>query len=479
MVTQKNNLFRKQALDHSSSPERLDQLMQVVSPTKWLPLIGLGILVASGLTWSVLGRVPITVEGKGVLIFPSKVVGFDFPSSGQLQTLNIRVGDFVKKGQVIGTIDQNELQAQILQQRAKLAQLQAQDQDANSLQDQRTQQQIITIAQQRQNLEVQLQQAQALTPILKSKNLGAIDQQRQNLLQNVRDAETLAPTLKLRLERRQGLKNEGAISDDAVLEAQQTYLNSLQKISELKQQLKQLDISQVQAQKSYLENLSQIDNFKTQLTELNAQQKSLAERNFQTSVTRKNQIQDLQRSIAQLQLQLKNNTQVTSNYTGRILELTVNPGQSLAPGTRLGTIDIQQTPSTKLQAVVFIPVNDGKKLQKGMKLQITPSTTERERFGGIVGAIADVSPFPITKAGAAKVVGNADIVNSLITAQPHIQVIAELQPDTSTFSGYKWSSSKGPEQKITSGTTSSVRVTVKEEAPISFVLPILKSIGGS
>jgi HlyD family secretion protein len=479
MVSQKNNLFRKQALDHSSSPERLDQLMQVISPTKWLPLIGLGTLVAAGLAWSVLGRIPITVEGKGVLIFPSKVVGFDFPSSGQLQTLNVRVGDFVKKGQVLGTIDQNELQAQLQQQRTKLAQLQAQDQDANSLQDQRTQQQIITIAQQRQNLEVQLQQAQALTPILKSKNLDAIAQQRQNLQQNLRDAETLAPTLKQRLERRQALKNEGAISDDVVLEAQQTYLNSLQKISELKQQLKQLDINQVQAQKSYLENLNQIDKFKTQLTELNTQQKSLEERNFQASVIRKNQIQDLQRSIAQLELNLKNNTEFTSNYTGRILELTVNPGQSLAPGTRVGTIDIEQTPSAKLQTVAFIPVNDGKKLKKGMKLQITPSTVERERFGGIVGTITDVSPFPITKAGAAKVVGNPDIVNSLVTAQPHIQVIAELQPDTSTFSGYKWSSSKGPEQKITSGTTSSVRITVKEEAPISFVLPILKSLSGS
>lgn len=479
MVPQKKSLFRKQALDHSSSPERLDQLMQVVSPTKWLPLIGLGTLVAAGLAWSVFGRVPITVEGKGVLIFPSKVVGFDFPASGQLKTLNVRVGDFVKKGQVLGTIGQSQLQEQLSQQRNKLSQLQTQDQDANSLQDQRTQQQTITIAQQRQNLEVQLQQAQALIPIIKNKNLGALAQQRQNLQQNLRDAESLAPTLKERWDRRQSLKAQGAISDDTVLEAKQTYLDSLQRISDLKQKLKELDISQVQAQKSYLDNLNKIDSLKTQLTELNTQQKTVAEGNFQSSVNRKNQIQDLQRSIAQLELQLKNNTQIVSSYTGRILELTVSPGQILSPGTRLGSIDIQQTPSAKLRAIAFIPVNDGKKLQKGMKLQITPSTVERERFGGIVGTVSDVSSFPITKAGAAQVVGNADIVNSLVTAQPQIQVTADLQSDKSTFSGYKWSSSKGPEQKITPGTTSSVRITIKEEAPISFVLPILKSIGGS
>jgi HlyD family secretion protein len=61
---------------------------------------------------------------------------------------------------------------------------------------------------------------------------------------------------------------------------------------------------------------------------------------------------------------------------------------------------------------------------------------------------------------------------------PQIQVEAELQPDNSTFSGYKWSSSKGVDMKISSGTTTSVRVTTEERSPISFIFPFLKSLTG-
>ena len=39
-------IFRKVALERLSSPEQLDQLMQVTSPKGWLALAGLGALLA-------------------------------------------------------------------------------------------------------------------------------------------------------------------------------------------------------------------------------------------------------------------------------------------------------------------------------------------------------------------------------------------------------------------------------------------------
>jgi HlyD family secretion protein len=477
MVTQKNNLFRKKALEHSSSPEQLDQLMQVVSPMKWLPLAALGSLVAFGLTWSIVGRIPITVTGQGVLVYPSKVVPFQSATSGQLQTINVRVGDFVKKGQLLGTIGQAELQKQLLQQHAKLVELETQNQNAGVLQTQRSEVEIRAMQEQRLSLQQRLLQAQSLTPIIRDKDIGAIKQQRHNLQQRIQEAKALAPTLKDRLERRKKLKVEGAISEDTLLEAQQTYLDGIKKIADFEDQLKQLDINQVQAEKSYRENLNQIADIKTQLRELDSKEKTLAEQNFQSSITRKNQIQEVKRNIAQLQLQLQNNSQIKSEHTGRILEMTATPGQILSQGTRIGTIEVQEK-SAKLVSVAYLPVSEGKKVQKGMKLQITPSTVKRERFGGIMGTVNRVSAFPITKEGASNLVGNSEIIEGLISQGPHLQVIAELQPDTSTFSGYQWSSSKGPQMKMSPGTTTSVRVTVEEQAPIAFVFPILKSWSG-
>jgi hypothetical protein len=66
-----NSIFRKESLERLSSPEQLDQLMQVVSPRSWLPLTALGCLVGFALLWSIFGRIPITATGQGVAVHPS------------------------------------------------------------------------------------------------------------------------------------------------------------------------------------------------------------------------------------------------------------------------------------------------------------------------------------------------------------------------------------------------------------------------
>ena len=59
-----------------------------------------------------------------------------------------------------------------------------------------------------------------------------------------------------------------------------------------------------------------------------------------------------------------------------------------------------------------------------------------------------------------------------------IGAFAKLQLDPKTFSGYKWSSSKGPHLNISPGTTTTVKVTVEERKPITFILPILREWSG-
>ena len=60
-------IFRKEALQRLSSPERLDRLMQVVGPHDWLVLGTVLVLLGLGLTWTCVGRLPTTVAGRGVL----------------------------------------------------------------------------------------------------------------------------------------------------------------------------------------------------------------------------------------------------------------------------------------------------------------------------------------------------------------------------------------------------------------------------
>lgn len=479
MLDQKQNLFRKESLERLSSPERLDQLMRVVGPKSWLPLTSLGSLVVVAVIWSIFGRIPITVEGRGVLIYPHQVVPLQSTGSGQLVALNVKVGDVVKQGQVLGTINQDDLQKQLQQQRNKLIELQTEDQSIGSIQRQRANLEEKAIQKQRQTLAQSLQIVQSLTPILRDKGLLALQRERQNLQQRLQEEQRMLPTYKKRLSNRRMLFKVGAVSDDTVLQAEQDYLGNRAKIDDAESQLKELDSKEAQAQREYLSNVNSIKDYQAQLREQDSKEASLVKQDIEDSTNRKNQIQEVKRTIGQLELQLRDHSQIISKYSGRILEITVAPGQVLSAGTRLGSIGAEEQ-SSKLIGVTYFTVGDGKKIKPGMTLQITPQTVKRERFGGIVGTVMNISSFPITKEAAASVVGNSEVVQGLASGKQDglIQVYGDLKLAPNTFSGYEWSSSKGPQLKISSGTTTTARVNIEQRAPITFILPILRSTSG-
>src|SRR5262245_39242593 len=149
-------VFREKALERLSSPERLDQLMRVTNPRGWLALVTFAGLVAVTLLWSMLGRLPSTVTGRGVLIHARQVVDFQAPAAGRLVTLSVQAGDTIKEGDILGLIDQAGLRQQLQDKRARLQDLLTQDQTKNQLQEQQT-----ALQRQKNDLEKRSLQLQA------------------------------------------------------------------------------------------------------------------------------------------------------------------------------------------------------------------------------------------------------------------------------------------------------------------------------
>lgn len=531
----KEKIFRQESLERLSSPERLDQLMQVVNSKDWLILMVFGGLTTIGLIWSIFGRIPINVEGRGVLIQPRQIVDFQSSIAGQLKSLQVKSGQCVKKDEILATIDPADTRQQLQLTKGKLEQLQTQAKDSLSLANQRMQLEKSAIAashttlkkrledarsltpilkakgldaikQQQINLQQRLQDTQRLTPVLKNQGLTAIGQQRISIQQRLKDAQALVPVFGQRLQKRQELAKIGAIATDSVLQAEQEYQQGLQTVAQLQAELKQLDVSETQTQQNYLQNLrttgeiqaqiqqlvlestkterEYLDNLRSvsdiqaQLQELETKEKRLAQENLESRNQRNKEIQEVSREISRLEQQLTQNSQILSTQDGCILELTATVGQVVQPGTRLGTLKAGSSNDSP-SAIAYFPIKDGKQIRSGMSISITPDTVQRERFGGILGQITTISPLPVTKEGAVSLIGNPEVATSLMAQNGvAIQVNADLVTDSSTFSGYKWTSSKGPESKITSGTTTSVRVTIEQRAPITFVIPILRDLAG-
>lgn len=478
MDAQKRNIFREKSLERLSSPEQLDQLMQVIKPKSWLPLASLGIVVTAALVWSVYGRIPVTIEGRGVLVYPRRVVQVESEGAGQLMSLLVSVGDVVEAGQVIALVDQTELQKQLQQQQRKLAELEAQHQAVGSLQGASREQEQRAIEQQRLVLEQRLRELQAMAPQLQFDSSESIRQQRSSLRSRLQNAQNLAPVLAERVDAHRLLLEKGAGTRETLLEAERAYLQNQDTIAELEAQLKELDLKESEAERNHRETLSTITELRAQLRELDSREANLAQQSLESATSREQEMQELKRDIERLETQIAQNTQVVSHYPGRILELMVAPGHVMQPGTKIANLNIER-PSEQLLGVTYFPVEEGKKIQPGMPVQITPETVKRQRFGGIAGTVQSISPFPITRAGATAEVGNPEVIEGL-TAQHGslVQVTSELKPDPNTASGYQWSSSSGPEMELSPGTTTTVRVKVDERAPITFVFPILRSTTG-
>ncbi|HEY9657804.1 MAG TPA: NHLP bacteriocin system secretion protein [Allocoleopsis sp.] len=467
-----------ESLDCEASPDQLDQLMQVVKPQNWIPVATVGGLTIAALIWSVVGRIPMTVTGQGVLVSQQRIVELQSPISGQLEVLRVNDGQSVKKGEVIAAIRPLELEEQLRQLETKRQQLLEQATNTESIQQQRTQVEQQAIAATRTSLMQQLANAQSLSPVLRNQSLDTIEQQRQSLQQRLQDAQAMLPTLKDRWDRRAQLAAEGALEQDSLVTAEREYREEMQNVQELQAQLQQLDLNATEAQQRYVESQSSITEIQAQIEELETRSKRLEQENIQTSNSRKNEIAEVDRTIAQLKQQIEEKSLIRSPQDGAVLDMSGMVGQVVTPGTRLGTLQIEGSEPATLTGVTYFEVKDGKQITPGMTVQITPDTVKRERFGGIVGTVKSVSPYPVTSDRAAARLGNPELAKALTGEAARVEVVIELQADPANVSGYQWSSSKGPNNKLTSGTTSSIRVTVEERAPITFLLPFLREWSG-
>ena len=534
-LKKQSDLFRKESLEQLSSPEKLDQLMEVISRRDWLPLCTFGTLVVLAILWSIFGKIPLNIKSKGVLVYPNRIIEVQSPVSGQLQKVNVKQGDCVKQGDILAAIEPSDIRQKLQQEQDKLARLQSQTQLANNLQDKRTDLEIFSLSQREKDLRQSIQDTNSLSPVLNNQEMAAIQQEKESTAQKFKALQTIAPELrnkglnslkeqrisigkksqdfqelslsfKKRLENRRELFKEGAISLEQILEAEQDYKKNLQNIFQLEADLKQLDVKETEIEQQYLDNLSSMSKYqaelreltlketqnkekylgslskseqqKTELQSLATERKKIEQANLETSSQRKNDLQQVKYNIAQLAKQYNDNKAIKSPYSGCFLEITASQGSVLNQGVTIGAIQVNKS-SQALTTVAYFPIGNGKKITPGMKIYITPDTVHREKFGSIIGTVSEVSPFPITEEAATKLIGNSAITNDLIAkVGPVIEVHAQLKLDPSTPSGYAWSSSQGPALKVTPGTTVTAQVTIEEQTPITLVLPILRQLTG-
>lgn len=416
-----SKLFRKVALERLSSPEQLDQLLTVTSPRGWLALTGLTALLTAAVLWGIFGSVPTKVRGECILMSEQGISVVRSPSSGTLASIyGLEEGDSVQAGQVIARVDQPALQQQIDNKRLEL-----------------------------KGLQRRLEQKKQEITSAKVIEIQTVEKRRASLNEVVTAEGRRLDVLRDRVDQLEKLYKRGLIS-------QSDLLQSREELIQADQTLKQAQISLDQIELEFLEHA---DQHQAELFVL------------------QQQVLQTEDEIILFNTRLEAAARIEAPFTGTITEIAVRQGGVVEPGQELLAIELSSE-TENLDVIAYLMPGDGKQLEPGMRVQVSPATVKAEEYGYMVGAVDAVSEFPVSSEKILKQFGNPDLVRAFTASGDPIMMVARLQTAESTPSGYVWTSREGPPHGVFGGTVCSVLVTVREQPPITLVIPTLKKFFG-
>lgn len=418
-MASRQDIFRKSALERLSSPEQLDKLITVTSPTSWLALLVIAFLTVVVIAWSIFGTLPHKVGGHGILIRAGGLFDVVALGRGQVAEILIRQGEVVTQGQVVARILQPELNEQLEFARTALSEL--------------------------RQREGQLQDLDQRSLALETSRLEAQD---TFLAEKAEALKAQVRTLELDLEGKQRLLEEGLITQQTVLETQQAFLAAQSQAEEARNQLEANRIARI----------------------------GLRQRDERGELSRQQALLEARRDLENLELRIQQTQFVKSAFEGTVVEAKLEKGAMVESGTPVMTIELPDAP---LLGVIYIPARNGKKVQPGMDIRIVPSTVAKEEYGYMIGRVQSVSEFPATPSSMLARLQNPDLVSLFSAEGPPIAVYVELIADADTASGFRWSSGVGPPVRVTSGTLCDGEVVVRTEAPIRLLIPSLRQNLGS
>ncbi|SFG13148.1 HlyD family secretion protein [Desulfotomaculum arcticum] len=456
-------LFRKVALDKLSSPEQLDQLITVTTPRAWFALLAMACILATSVLWGILGNIPTKVYGQGVIANSFGIYNIFNSSSGQISDIRVRVGDHVKKGEVVARIDQPQLAAQIND--LKTVQNQLKKLDENGIKgdgDKNIGSELVDLY----SLTQKITEAEATLTYAEADYKNAISGQSYDIQMaeiNLEQARVGEKDKQSYLDKMTVLYKNGAVSENDFNNAKRDY-----------------DLQHLAVQ-SARENLNKLtagdweDTIITYREKLESAQLSLQMLKEQFATTRATKIAETGNKIEKLQNELISSSEIVAQVDGRVVEVMVNKGDIVQPGTSLFSLD-REGSTIKQEAVLYVPAELGKRISPGMEALISPSTVKKEEYGYILGRVTSVSEYPATDQDMMHTLGSEGLVAKLAGQGAALEIHVDITVDSSTVSGFKWTSTGGSPQKINSGTFCDGSVAISKERPISMVIPTLKRV---
>ena len=412
--------FRESALEKIASPEQLDEMMQITDPKEWIALVAFLLLTITLMLWSIFGIMRDTVDGMGILVQEGGVQDVIAISTGQIDKILFNENDIINKGDLFCLISQPGINKTILDNQQLINELERKHEEFLSY---------------------------GIKDLILAKKV--LDEREIILNEGITRVNEKILFFQEQVSSGDDLLQKGLITKASQLQSKQNLSYAKEELKNNINQLKQIDKSRIDLEFQQKQKIDQL------VQELNG----------------------LKRHQTSLEQSLERTSKVVSPYTGRLLDIPIDIGNVVQPGTVIAKLDIEGEKGV-LKGIFYVSANDGKKIKNGMEVRIMPGPVKPEEYGVMYGVVRSIAGFPSTTQAMLQSLKNDQLVMMLSKLGAPFEFIAEPIKNNNTISGYKWSSKNGPPFTIGSNTPASIQITVKKQRPIILLIPFLKKFFG-
>jgi len=313
---------------------------------------------------------PITIAANGT-IKPERTINLSPKTSGYLKQLLVKEGDRVQQGQVVAYMDDSNLQGQLTQARAQLAQQAA---NLNKLLNGNRPEDIAQAQAQLTEAQARLQQLEAGN---RSEDIAQAQAQLSKAQADLRLAED-------DLQRNQSLYREGAISQQTVVQKQSA------------RDVAQASLNQAQAALRLQRRGSRSEEIAQARSQVEQRQQALnllrAGTRFEDIAVARAQVESARGALQTIQTQL-NDAVIKAPFTGIVTKKYADPGSFVTPTTASSAVEGAASSSiltlaSTYQVVAYLDEANVARVKVGQPVKITANSYPDRSFNGTVSQVA-------------------------------------------------------------------------------------------
>jgi len=396
------------------APEHLDRALYVTTPKGWLALFTLMTLMGTVVAWAVLGELATYVQGDGfVMSRRGAVLDAASPEGGKLARIVVSLGERVSAGDVVAEVDDPETVERY----------------ANAL---------ALVEERRRTLRDRETEAREENALI-DRNLA---RQGTNLDVLERTGRDLVETASARLRGNLALFEDGLVArteiennEEAVDLARRNLFDVMRRRDEVA-----------------AESLRRRNDLRIRVDDANAR------------------LLEARRQVSELETLIET-WRIRAPVSGRVTGIQAQVGTVLQPGDSVLGI---QTGDEGLDVLMYVSTTDGKRVEPGMPVRVSPSTVPHVEYGYMTGVVESISEFPASVDSMAAVLQNQELADTFSNGGTPYSGRVALDPDPNTASGFVWTTARGTEVEITAGTVARVEIEVERQPPITLVVPLIR-----